>query len=103
MSSAGTFPILRARVKRRLAREFSHFGAGARGLCRAISYKYSSYSSGAPERSSMRMQCRKLGLPSSAASDKSDLAGSAPENLTAVNIGPSRRNMLSYARIAMNI
>jgi hypothetical protein len=25
-----------------------------------------------------------------------------PENLTAVNIGPSRRNMLSYARIAMN-
>jgi hypothetical protein len=51
-----------------------------------------------------RMQCREPeGLPGSAASDKSDLAGSAPENLTAVNIGPSRRNTLSYVRINMNI
>jgi hypothetical protein len=49
------------------------------------------------------MQRRELGLPSSAASDKSDLAGSALENLTAVNTGPSRRNMIFYARIAMNI
>jgi hypothetical protein len=75
MSSAGTFPIL---------------------CVESVSLEPLSYISGAPERWSMRMQCRELGLPNGTALDQPYLAGSAPENLTAVNTGPSRRNMLTY-------
>jgi hypothetical protein len=49
------------------------------------------------------MQYRELGPAGSTASDKSELAGSGAENLTVVNIGLSRRNMLSRARLTMNI
>jgi hypothetical protein len=79
----------------RVVRQFSYFGVRA-----SVSLRYFVSMQRRSRALVHEDACRELGLPGQATSDKSRPGRGRPENLTAVNNSPSRRNMLSIRGLA---